>query len=60
VVAVLHDLDLVRRAFPETLVLAREPVAWGPTARALTAETRLRARLAAESWADAGSERAAA
>jgi zinc/manganese transport system ATP-binding protein len=60
VVAVLHDLDLVRRAFPETLVLAREPVAWGPTARALTAETRLRARLAVESWADAGSERAAA
>jgi zinc/manganese transport system ATP-binding protein len=60
VVAVLHDLDLVRRAFPDTLVLAREMVAWGPTARAFTAETRRRARLAAESWADAGSERAAA
>jgi len=52
VVAVLHDLDLVSRAFPETLLLAREPVAWGPTSRAFTPETRLRARLVAEAWAE--------
>ena len=52
VIAVLHDLDLVLREFPETLLLAREPIAWGPTARALSAEHRLRARLAAEAWSD--------
>ncbi|MBN8891696.1 MAG: metal ABC transporter ATP-binding protein [Rhodospirillales bacterium] len=52
VVAVLHDLDLVARAFPETLLLARDPVAWGPTAVAFTPETRLRARLVAEAWAE--------
>lgn len=44
VVAVLHDLDAVRRHFPETMVLARALVAHGPTAQALTAETLLRAR----------------
>ena len=53
VVAVLHDLDLVRDAFPECLLLAREPVAWGRTDEVLTAENRLRARMTAESW-DAG------
>ena len=38
VLAALHDLDTVRRHFPETLLLAREPVAWGPTAAVLTPE----------------------
>lgn len=51
VVAVLHDLDLVRRDFPETLLLAREAIAWGPTAQVLTAANRLRARSMAEHWA---------
>lgn len=37
VIAVLHDLDLVRRHFPSTLVLARTCVAWGPTSSALPA-----------------------
>jgi zinc/manganese transport system ATP-binding protein len=31
VVAVLHDRDIVRRLCPQTLVLARTAVAWGPT-----------------------------
>jgi zinc/manganese transport system ATP-binding protein len=44
VVAVLHDLDLVRDAFPETLVIAREPVAWGPTDGVLTPANLLAAR----------------
>jgi zinc/manganese transport system ATP-binding protein len=44
VIAVLHDLDLVRRHFPQTLLLAREPVAWGRTADVLTAENLLTAR----------------
>jgi zinc/manganese transport system ATP-binding protein len=44
VVAVLHDLDVVRRAFPETLLIAREPVAWGATDEVLTPENMLEAR----------------
>ncbi len=36
VIAVLHDLQQVRAHFPLTLVLAREPIAWGPTAEVLT------------------------
>ncbi len=51
VVAVLHDLDLVRGEFPETLMLARNCLGWGPTAEVLTAANRLRARGMAESWA---------
>jgi zinc/manganese transport system ATP-binding protein len=52
VVAVLHDLDLVQRDFPQTLLLARDPIAWGPTAEVLTAANRLRARQMAEGWAE--------
>ena len=37
VIAVLHDLDLVRARFPSTLVLARRCIAWGPTEAALPA-----------------------
>jgi zinc/manganese transport system ATP-binding protein len=51
VVAVLHDLNLVRDEFPETLMLARDCLGWGPTAEVLTAANRLRARAMAESWA---------
>jgi len=36
VVAVLHDLAQVRAHFPLTLLLAREPVAWGATDEVLT------------------------
>jgi zinc/manganese transport system ATP-binding protein len=35
VVAVVHDLDLVRARFPSTVVLRRRCVAWGPTETAL-------------------------
>ena len=52
VIAVLHDLDLVAREFPETLVLARDAIAWGPTAQALSPANRLRARMMAEAWAE--------
>src|SRR2546428_10674353 len=38
VLAALHDMELVRDHFPETLLLARGPVAWGATAEVLTAE----------------------
>lgn len=50
VIAVLHDVAMVQAHFPECLLLAREPVAWGPTGRVLTAANRLRARLLAEAW----------
>jgi len=44
VVAVLHDLDVVRRVFPETLLIARAPVAWGKTSEVLNPANLLRAR----------------
>jgi zinc/manganese transport system ATP-binding protein len=37
IMAVLHDLDLVRARFPATLVLARRCIAWGATEAALPA-----------------------
>jgi zinc/manganese transport system ATP-binding protein len=52
VVAVLHDLDAVRASFPRTLLLAREPVAWGSTGDVLSAANLRRARAMAESWHD--------
>ena len=39
VIAVLHDLALVRERFPGTMVLARRCLAWGPTREALPAMT---------------------
>lgn len=36
VIAVLHDMELVRHNFPDTLLLARRAVAWGRTAECLT------------------------
>lgn len=36
VIAVLHDLPQVREHFPLTMMIARELVAWGPTAEVLT------------------------
>jgi len=50
VIAVLHDMEQVRAHFPETLLLAREPVAWGRTAEMLTPEMLERARQVAEGW----------
>ncbi|WP_435476651.1 metal ABC transporter ATP-binding protein [Variovorax sp. GB1P17] len=37
IIAVLHDLDLVRAHFPQTLALAGRVLAWGDTAQALRA-----------------------
>lgn len=53
VIAVLHDLEQVRAHFDEVLLLAREAIAWGPTAQVLRAEALFRARQVAESWDDA-------
>lgn len=53
ILAVLHDLDLVRAEFPDCLLLAREPVAIGATAEVLSPQNRLRARMMAEAWDEA-------
>ncbi|MCC5808937.1 MAG: metal ABC transporter ATP-binding protein [Ectothiorhodospiraceae bacterium] len=50
VIAVLHDVAQVREHFPETLLLAREGIAWGRTGDVLTGENLLRARSMAEAW----------
>jgi len=50
VIAALHDLDLVKSIFPEALLLAREPVAWGATRDVLTAENLLKARRMCEAF----------
>ncbi len=50
IIAVLHDFDQVRAHFPETLLLARATVEWGPTALAMSSRNLLRARAMAESW----------
>jgi zinc/manganese transport system ATP-binding protein len=50
VLAALHDIELVRTNFPETLLLAREPVAWGATTEVLTAENLLKARRMCEAF----------
>jgi len=50
IMVVVHDLDLVRQNFPETLLLARQPVAWGETRETLRPENLLRARRFHEAW----------
>jgi zinc/manganese transport system ATP-binding protein len=52
VMAALHDMELVRNHFPETLLLARGPVAWGATADVLTAENLLVALRMCEAFDD--------
>jgi zinc/manganese transport system ATP-binding protein len=52
VLAALHDMDLVRGNFPETLLLARGKVAWGATADVLTADNLHEARRMCEAFDD--------
>ena len=44
VLAALHDLEQVKAHFPETLLLAREVVAWGETRKVLTEDNLAKAR----------------
>jgi zinc/manganese transport system ATP-binding protein len=53
VLAALHDVDLVKAIFPETLLLARESVAWGPTREVLTTENLNKARRMCEAFDEA-------
>jgi zinc/manganese transport system ATP-binding protein len=50
VIAVLHDMDLIARVFPHTLLIAREAVAWGKTSEALHPENQLKARRMVEAF----------
>jgi zinc/manganese transport system ATP-binding protein len=50
ILAAMHDFELVRENFPQTLLLAREPVAWGDTGNVLTAANLLRARRMCEAF----------
>ena len=50
VLVVVHDLNLVRAHFPQALLLARRPVAWGAARETLSAENLLRARRFHEAW----------
>jgi zinc/manganese transport system ATP-binding protein len=50
VLAALHDFELVRTSFPDTLLLAREVVAWGRTADVLTADNLATARRMCEAF----------
>lgn len=53
VLAVLHDDETVKAHFPQTMMLARELVAHGPTRTVLTAENQFRARQMCEACAGA-------
>jgi zinc/manganese transport system ATP-binding protein len=50
VLAAMHDLEMVKANFPQSLLLAREPVAWGATADVLTPENMLKARRMCEAF----------
>ncbi|MBB3945025.1 zinc/manganese transport system ATP-binding protein [Rhizobium skierniewicense] len=52
VVAVLHDFEQVRSHFPETLLIARELIAWGPTQQVMSPINLMRARTMSERWDD--------
>ena len=59
VLAALHDMEMVRTHFSETLILARGPVAWGPTAEVLTPENLLVAMRMCEAFDDSAAACAA-
>lgn len=50
VIVVAHDLDLVRAEFPQALLLARRPLAWGRPDEIITPENMQRARQFDEAW----------
>jgi zinc/manganese transport system ATP-binding protein len=56
VLTAMHDIEFVRANFPETLLLAREPVAWGNTRTVLTPENLLTARRMCEAFDEHAAE----
>lgn len=54
VIAVMHHLDLVREHFPETLILARRLIDWGPTSSVLSRENLQKAIEQSRFWETGG------
>jgi zinc/manganese transport system ATP-binding protein len=52
VIAVLHDLALVRQHFPLTLLLAHRPISWGETCEVLAEENLAKAGLGTRALAN--------
>lgn len=52
VIVVLHNDAQVRQHFPQTVLLARELVAWGPTGEVMTEANLTKAQAMAEVWDD--------
>ncbi|HEX6118397.1 MAG TPA: ABC transporter ATP-binding protein [Dongiaceae bacterium] len=52
VIAALHDLEQVKREFPDALLMARELVAWGPARQTLSEDNLARAGDLAAGWSD--------
>jgi zinc/manganese transport system ATP-binding protein len=50
ILVALHDLNIVRKIFPDTLLLARETVAWGSTDEVLTPQNLTAARRMSEAF----------
>jgi zinc/manganese transport system ATP-binding protein len=50
VLVAAHDIELVKANFPHTLLLAREPIAWGATREVLTPDNLLKARHMCEAF----------
>ena len=53
VVAVLHDMATVKNHFPQTLLMARELIAWGPTHDVVKKSLLSEAEHASLAWQDA-------
>lgn len=53
IIAVLHNFEQVRAYFPNTLMMAREPIGWGSTAEVLTPENLQRVQRMSEAWDEA-------
>jgi len=51
-IAATHDIELVKANFPQCLLLAREPVAWGATRDVLTPDNLSAARSLCEAFDD--------
>ena len=43
-------MDQVKNNFPETLLISRKPIAWGPTNEVLIDKNILKARQMVERW----------
>lgn len=50
VICVLHDVDLIKKHFPQTLLIARDLIGWGPTPDIMNEKNVVRLRGFHEAW----------